>query len=147
MTRRGAIRRLALLLAGLGAGSRRAVAEEAAPLAIQGYDPVAYFRLGKAQPGRPDIEYEWDERRYRFLTRAHRDLFQANPVRYAPQFPNVCAMSLANGEVVDANPEYWLIADGKLYMFGKPAGPALFKQALAENVAQANKNRNLLQRR
>ena len=58
-------------------------------------------------------------------------------------------MALAKGEVVVANPENWLINDGKLYVFGKapPAGPALFQQDLAENIAKAKQNRPILPQR
>ena len=76
----------------------------------------------KPTPGLPEFEYEWDDHRYRFATAEHRDLFKADPVRYAPQFGNFCAMALAKGELVVANPENWLISDGKLYVFGKPPG-------------------------
>ena len=65
---------------------------------------------------------------------AHRELFKADPVRYAPQFSSYCAISLTRGEVVEGNPEYWLISGGKLYLFGKPTGPAVFQQALTENI-------------
>ena len=115
------------------AGASRCVAAEDVPLAIKGYDPVAYFTDGKPTHGLPEIEYEWDEHRYRFASAEHRELFKADPVRYAPQFGNFCAMALAKGEVVVANPENWLISDGKLYVFGKPApiGPGMFQQDLA----------------
>ena len=119
-------------------------AAENFPLAIKGYDPVAYFMFGKPTPGLPSIEYEWDERRYRFSSEEHRELFKADPVRYAPQFAQFCAMALSRGEVVEANPEIWLIVDNNLYLFGKPTGPALFKQNLAENLAKANRNRELI---
>ena len=124
-----------------------AAAADKAPLAIKGYDPVAYFTLGKPVPGRPDIEFEWDENRYRFATARHRALFKAEPARYAPQFPNFCAMSLTRGEIVDANPEYWLVSGGKLYLFGKPVGPALFRENLAENTVRANQNEPLTRQR
>src|SRR3954452_16913855 len=65
------------------------------PLAIQGYDPVAYFTDGKPTKGLPEFEYQWDEHRYRFASAEHRDMFKADPVRYAPQFGNFCAMALA----------------------------------------------------
>jgi len=63
-----------------------------------------------------------------------------------PRFGNFSAMALSKGEIVIADPENWLINDGKLYVFGKPApaGPALFQQSLAENVAKANSNRSIL---
>jgi hypothetical protein len=117
------------------------------PLAIKGYDPVAYFRLGKPVRGQSKLNHVWDERRYLFSSVEHRELFKADPVRYAPQFPNFCAVSLTRGEIVDANPENWLISDGKLYMFGKAVGPALFKQNLAENIARANQHRSLVEKR
>jgi hypothetical protein len=124
-------------------------AAEQLPLAIKGYDPVAYFTIGTPTLGRADIEFEWDERRYRFSRPGHLELFKADPVRYAPQFGEYCAMALAMGERDEANPEYWLISDGKLYIFGKPAplGPVLFQQDLAGNVAKANQNRPLIEGR
>src|SRR5690348_17788957 len=138
---------LATLAAGLvfTAAIRPAVAE-APPLAIQGYDPVAYFTDARPIPGSPNIEYVWDDHRYRFATAAHRDMFAADPVHYAPQFGNFCAMALAKGQLVVANPENWLISDGKLYVFGSPApaGPALFQKDLAANISKANQNRALL---
>ena len=54
---------------------RSADAEEE-PLAIKGYDPVAYFTDGKPTPGLPEIEYEWDEHRYRFCERRASRSFQ-----------------------------------------------------------------------
>jgi len=116
------------------------------PLAIKGYDPVAYFTDGKPVPGRAEFELEWDDRRWRFASAEHRDLFKASPVRYAPQFGNYCAMALALNQVVAADPENWLISDGKLYIFGKPApaGPVLFEKDLAGNISKANSNRTIL---
>ena len=142
-------RRNALTVAALLATYPMAIAVPPAlaqglPLAIKGYDPVAYFTVGKPVRGLPDIEYEWDERRYRFVNAEHRDLFKAEPLRYAPQFGNFCAMALSKGELVVADPENWLISDGKLYVFGKQMGPDLFRKDLPGNVTKANANRPLL---
>jgi hypothetical protein len=124
-----------------------ALAAEPAPLAIQGYDPVAYFTLQRATLGSTQFEYDWDEHRWRFASAQHRDLFVADPVRYAPQFTNFCAVALARGEVLQANPEYWLISDGKLYLFGKSVGPDLFRKNLQQNIESANDHRSMLPRR
>ena len=125
--------------------SSPAEAQEA-PLAIMGYDPVAYFTDGKPVRGRAEFEFEWDDHRWRFASAEHRDLFKASPVRYAPQFGNYCAMALALNQIVVADPENWLISDGKLYVFGKPApaGPELFKKDVAGNTSKANNNRAIL---
>jgi len=148
-SRRNAIHCLVLLFAGstFSVGSR-SIAAENVSLAIKGYDPVAYFIDGKPALGLSEFEYEWDELRYRFSSAEHRERFKADPVRYAPQFANFCAMSLTSGALVEANPEYWLISDGKLYIFGKPApdGPALFQRDLDGNIAKANQNRSLVRK-
>ena len=137
---------LALLaVAALFATSTHSVGKEGVLLAIKGYDPVAYFTIGSPTPGLPEIEYEWDGHLYRFSRPEHRETFKTDPTRYAPQFGNFCAMALSKGELVEANPEYWLISDGKLYVFGKAVGPTLFQQDLAGNIAKANENRWMIQ--
>ena len=139
--------RLLVLVAVLPlATSLPSVAAQPVPLAIKGYDPVAYFAGGKPMRGLPEIEYEWNGYRYRFSLAEHRELFKVDPKHYAPQFENYCAMALAKGALVEADPENWLIKEGKLYIFGKPApaGPALFQKDLALNIAKANQNRSLI---
>ena len=97
MNWRNAIGLIALVAAyPLATAIRPALAQDV-PLAIKGYDPVAYFTDGKPVRGLPEFEYEWDEHRYRFATADHRDLFNADPVRFAPQFGNFCAMALSQG--------------------------------------------------
>src|SRR5690242_5364593 len=88
-------------------------------LAMKGYDPVSYFVEGHPANGKPEYSHVWDGERYQFASAAHRDLFAANPEKYAPQFPGYCAASLTRGEVVTPDPEHWIIVDGKLYLFGK----------------------------
>ena len=121
-----------------------ALAADPAPLAIKGYDPVAYFTVGKPTKGNPNIQLVWDERSYQFASEENRARFKADPSRYAPQFSDYCAMALSKGEIVEANPENWTIADGKLYIFGKPVGPELFRKDVAANTAKAESNRKIL---
>jgi hypothetical protein len=71
-------------------------------------------------------------------------MFKADPVRYAPQFAGFCAVALTRGEVEEGNPEYWLVSEDKLYLFGKPIGPALLQQDIAGNLAKADQNRPLV---
>ena len=144
LSRRAVIRVVLLVAAASFAAMPPSLAGEKLPLALKGYDPVAYFAIGKPVLGRPEIEYEWDEQRYRFSSTQHRELFKADPVRYAPQFANFCAMALTRGEIHEANPEYWLISDGKLYIFSLAMGPDRFQRDLTENVLKANQNRALL---
>ena len=114
-----------------------------AGLAIQGYDPVAYFTLQRATPGDARFTHTWDEHRWQFANARHRDLFKADPARYAPQFASFCAVALSRGELKPAHPEYWLISDGRLYLFGKSVGPELFRKN-PDAAESANQNRALL---
>lgn len=146
LSRRGAVHLVALAAATAFAISTSAAIAEDIPLAIKGYDPVAYFTLGKPAKGAPEFAYDWDDHRYLFVSAEHRDRFKADPVRYAPQFGNYCAMALAKGQIVVANPENWLVSDGKLYVFGSPApaGPVLFGKDLSANIVKATQNRTIL---
>jgi hypothetical protein len=55
-------------------------------VAIKGYDPVAYFTLGKPAKGSDEFELEWMEAKWRFSNARHMDLFKSDPGKYAPQY-------------------------------------------------------------
>jgi len=55
-------------------------------LAVKGYDPVAYFTLGRPVEGKKEFEYKWKDSKWRFASEAHLNLFKSNPEKYAPQY-------------------------------------------------------------
>jgi YHS domain-containing protein len=109
-------------------------------LALKGYDPVAYFTEGKPIAGLPEFEVVWDGQRYRFATARHRDMFKADPEKYAPQFGGACAMNMANGVRRESDPSNWVISNGRLYVFAGTAGIERFRQdpLNASQSAEAN---------
>jgi len=115
-------------------------AATSAKLAMKGYDPVAYFTDGKAIPGTSAFSYVWDGLRYEFVSAAHRDTFAANPSQYAPQYAGSCAASMANGFKVEADPENWAIADGRLFLFAGARGFEMFRGSGSALVANADRN-------
>ena len=54
-------------------------------VAIDGYDPVAYFTEGQALKGSEAFTHFWNDAEWRFISAAHRDLFAADPEKYAPR--------------------------------------------------------------
>jgi YHS domain-containing protein len=87
-------------------------------LAIEGYDPVAYFTQGKAVEGKKDITLDYQGATYRFSTPVNREVFKNNPAKYEPQYGGWCAYAMgAKGEKVEIDPETFKIVDGKLYLF------------------------------
>ena len=96
-------------------------------LGLKGYDPVAYFTMAAPTPGIAEFEVMYDGVRYRFANARHRDMFKANPEKYAPQFGGLCAMTMANGSRREPDPTIWLIANGNLYVFSGTAGQERFR--------------------
>jgi YHS domain-containing protein len=90
---------------------------EAPPVALKGYDPVSYFNPGKPAKGASTINYDFDGTRYLFSSQKNRELFAANPDRYAPQFRGLCTTGLSMGVKTEADPNVFLVKDGKLYVF------------------------------
>jgi YHS domain-containing protein len=66
--------------------TRKPLRSEEVPLAIKGYDPVAYFTDGKPIKGSPQYEADWDNNRYQFASVEHLAIFKSDPTHYAPQF-------------------------------------------------------------
>lgn len=85
-------------------------------LAIKGYDPVAYFTDGRPVEGTSDFEHEWNGATWRFASAAHRDLFAADPGKYAPQYGGYCAWAVSQNKKAPIDPEAWRIVEGKLYL-------------------------------
>ncbi|GAB4539241.1 MAG: YHS domain-containing (seleno)protein [Ruegeria sp.] len=85
-------------------------------LAMQGYDPVAYFTEGEATKGSYKITALHDDALYRFATEEHKAAFEANPEAYLPAYGGYCAFGAAMGFKFDGDPTYWKIVDNKLYL-------------------------------
>ncbi len=101
------------------AGSTSTVNLAADRLALEGYDPVAYFEEGGGEPrvGTSELWAELHGALYRFSSSTNRDLFLANPDRYEPRYGGWCAWAMVDGERVEIDPESFLIEDGGLYLF------------------------------
>ncbi|MCF8237784.1 MAG: tat pathway signal sequence domain protein [Saprospiraceae bacterium] len=87
-------------------------------LALDGYDPVAYFLDGKALKGSPSFVASYRGVVYRFRNQAHKEAFLKGAEQYLPQYGGWCAFAMGKtGEKVEVDPETYKIVDGKLYVF------------------------------
>lgn len=87
-------------------------------LAINGYDPVAYFTQSKAIEGSKTYTLVYEGITYYFSNQQNKELFKANPTHYEPQYGGWCAYAMgANGEKVEVDPETFKITNDKLYLF------------------------------
>lgn len=109
-------------------------------IALSGYDPVAYFTEGKPAKGTREHWHAFDDAVYLFKSAAHRDRFAAQPERYAPQYAGFCAGGVSKGYKTEPDPEAWLIANGRLFVFQYKDRVEMFRQKIEEVAAQANAN-------
>ena len=87
-------------------------------VAIQGYDPVAYFTQNKAVKGTSNLAAVYDGVTYYFSSPQNKSAFTASPAKYEPQYGGWCAYAMgATGEKVEIDPETYKILNGKLYLF------------------------------
>src|SRR5262245_30541019 len=124
---RMALRRLILalfvgLLAVPGPAGAEDLISQSGGVAIRGYDTVGYFTDAKAVKGSDAFSYEWLGATWHFASAEHRDLFAADPVKYAPQYGGYCSGAMVDGFTANANPEAWRIVDGKLYLNASQEG-------------------------
>lgn len=87
-------------------------------LAIQGYDPVAYFTENKAVKGDKQFAVIAEGVTYNFSSAANKELFKKDYKKYEPQYGGWCAYAMgAANEKVEIDPETFKIINGKLYLF------------------------------
>ncbi len=109
-------------------------------LAIHGYDPVAYFAGGQPVEGDRSITLEYKDATWAFASEANRDLFQANPEKYTPQYGGHCAYAASQGYIADADPVAWRIINDKLYLNYDLRIKRKWESNLEENIETANRN-------
>ena len=107
---------LSLAIAGSALAAGPELNASSTGLALQGYDPVAYFTDGKPAKGNWKITTTHDDATYRFSSEEHKAAFEANPAAYLPEYGGYCAFGAAMGFKFDGDPNYWRIVDGELFL-------------------------------
>ena len=115
--------------------------------AIDGYDPVAWHLLGEPVEGSKDFTHEWMGATWRFANAEHRDLFAADPERYAPAYGGYCAYGVAQGAKVGFNPDSWEIVGDRLYLNLNPGIQKKWQKDIAGFISKADRNWKRLKNR
>jgi YHS domain-containing protein len=109
-------------------------------LALQGFDPVAFFTEGKPVQGRASITSDYEGATYRFATEQDRAAFVNEPAKYAPAFGGYCAMGVAYEHLIPVKIETWQILDGRLILNRNLDVKAEFDKNHAGNLGKADAN-------
>jgi hypothetical protein len=140
---------LIALLAGLGlqalpelaaqaSTTERVVVNRYSGLAIEGFDPVAYFADTRPVTGLPDFEASESGAVWRFRNASNRAAFVAHPDVYGPQFGGYDPIDLARGVTFAGNPRFWLVLRERLYLFGREASRDAFAADPVAVLREAN---------
>ena len=85
-------------------------------VAIQGYDPVAFFTDNRPVRGNPQFQSDYHGAKYYFASADHKAAFDKDPAKFEQQFGGYCAYGASRGNKAPVKIEAWQIVDGRLLM-------------------------------
>ena len=109
-------------------------------IAINGYDPVAYFTESKPVEGSGDFTSEWDGAIIQFTSAENKALFDGDPEKYAPKYGGYCAYAVSKGYTASTDPDAWSIYNDRLYLNYSKSVRALWSLNKSGHVASADAN-------
>ena len=109
-------------------------------VAIQGYDPVAFFTQNRPVKGRPEFESKYNGARYLFASAEDKSTFDANPAKYEPQFGGFCAYAASQNHTAPVKIEAFQIVNGRLLMQYDLDIREKFNKDTQGNLQKADKN-------
>ncbi len=85
-------------------------------VALQGYDPVAFFTDHKPVLGKKEFHSAYHGATYRFASAEHQKMFEKDAAKYEPQFGGYCAYGVAKGHTAPIKVDAFQIVNGRLLM-------------------------------
>lgn len=111
-----------------------------AGLALQGYDPVAFFTDNRAIKGKPEFKSIRANATYQFASREHKELFDKDPAKYDPAFGGYCAYGVSRNKLVEIDVDASQIVDGLLLLQYSKGVRNDFNKNTKGNLAKAENN-------
>jgi len=109
-------------------------------VALQGYDPVAFFTDSRPVMGNQQFQSQYRGATYYFASAEHRATFEKEPAKYEPQFGGFCAYGASRGKTVPIKIEAWQIVNGRLLMQYDLDVKGKFNSDPQGNLSRADKN-------
>jgi hypothetical protein len=120
------------------ATTERVVVNRFTGLAIEGFDPVAYFVDARPEIGLGSFEASEAGAVWRFRNEGNRACFVAHPDIYGPRFGGYDPIDLARGVTVAGNPRFFLVSGQRLYLFGREQSRDTFAADPGRFLPEAN---------
>lgn len=124
----------------------RIVLDSRTGLAINGFDPVAYFTDHAARAGEGAFEYVYSGVVWRFCNEGNRTAFARDPTVYMPRFGGYDPVALSRTVARPGHPMIWLIVGDRLYLFSRAENRDAFAAAPEPSIAAAERGWREVQR-
>ncbi len=98
------------------AQSKNLINVDRSGVAVQGYDPVAFFTDGKPVKGNPQFTGNLKGATYYFASAEHKAAFDKEPAKYEPQFGGYCAYGVTKGKTVPIEVDAFQVVNGRLLL-------------------------------
>jgi YHS domain-containing protein len=109
-------------------------------IALQGYDPVAFFTDGKPMKGTTQFVSKHDGAIYLFASKADKTAFDGQPEKYEPAFGGYCAYGVSRKKLVEIDVNAFQIMDQHLLLQYSQGVRDTFNKDPKGNLAKANAN-------
>jgi len=143
---------LALSLAGAGCSTcttadlammgeaRHLVNTDGYGVALEGYDPVAFFTADRPVQGSKSRSFRYDGATYWFASDENLQAFAADPARYAPAYGGYCGYAASIDRISPIDVHYFQILDGRLVLQHNQKAWDLWNADLPGNIGKADAN-------
>ncbi|MDJ0992169.1 MAG: YHS domain-containing (seleno)protein [Dinoroseobacter sp.] len=129
----------AVLAAGLAVTTAPAFAGNQLAVAIGGYDTVSYH-TSEPTMGEARFNHFHNGAIWYFASEENRDLFAADPTRYAPAYDGYCSWAASQGYKAPGDPNVWEIVDSTLYVQVHPRAQELWQADIPAHIVAGDEN-------
>ena len=106
-------------------------------VALEGYDPVAYFTDGKPVKGSPQFTASYQSATYQFASAEQEQLFEKSPAKYEPQFGGFCGYAASIDKLALVQVEHFEVLHDRLILKHNKKAWDLWDKDIEGNLKKA----------
>lgn len=129
-----------VLLSAMSGFAKDALNVDEKGLALQGYDPVAYFTENKPVKGSTEFTAAYKGATYHFASAEHKAAFEKDPAKYEPQFGGFCGYAASINKLAPIQPEFFQVLNGRLVLQHNEKAWTLWHEDVEGNLKKADAN-------
>ncbi|MEP3298496.1 MAG: YHS domain-containing (seleno)protein [Pseudoruegeria sp.] len=109
-------------------------------VAINGYDPVAYFTKSKPVKGKSAHVVNHMGAKWHFASAENKKMFESNTGKYTPKYGGYCAYAVSKGGIATTSPDAWTVHKGRLYLNYNTTVRGIWSEDIPGNIVKADAN-------